>query len=58
MQTYFERIMNGTKEDVVDELESAIRWARGLSEEQWEAILRFPGGLRAFIYNAMEKQPE
>ena len=54
-QTHFERIMNGTKEDVVNELEAAIRWARDLSEGQWKTILSNPGGLRAFIYETMEK---
>jgi len=51
----FDRILNGTEEDLVDELEKAITWARELDEDQWNDILNSRGGLRGFIRETMEK---
>lgn len=52
-QTHFDRVLNGSKEEIVDELEKAIRWARKLPAKQWEMIEKSEGGLRAFIYETM-----
>ena len=50
METNFERIKNGTEEDMVDEFEKVIRWARNLTHKEWYAITNdVHGGLRHFI---------
>lgn len=54
-QCNFDRVLNGTREDLVGELEKAIVWARELSEKEWDSIVNSPGGLRGFIYETMEK---
>ena len=51
----FDRVLNGTREDLVDELEKAIKWARALSAKEWDSIVNGPGGLRGFIVETMEK---
>lgn len=53
-QSRFDRIQNGTKEDVVDELEEVIKWAWKLPKKQREAIIARNGGLRQFIRDVME----
>ena len=53
-QSRFDRIQNGTKEDVVDELEKVITWAWKLPKKQQEAIIARNGGLRQFIRDVME----
>lgn len=50
METNFERIKKGTEEDMVDEFEKVIRWARNLTPKEWDAITHdVRGGLRHFI---------
>lgn len=58
MASYFDRVLNGTKKDVIDELEQVIRWARGLSPAQWANIENSSGGLRGFIREVMELDVE
>lgn len=53
--SHFDRVLSGTRDDLVDELEKAIKWARALSEKEWDSIVSGPGGLRGFIFEAMEK---
>lgn len=53
-QSRFDRIRNGTEEDVVDELEKVIEWAWKLPKKQREAIINSNGGLRQFIRDVME----
>lgn len=55
---HFDRIRNGTNEDIVEELEKAIVWARSLTGRQWNAITNSPGGLKAFIRETMERNGE
>ena len=56
METRFEHILNGTEDDLVDELERVIKWARSLTPRQWAAINNdVRGGLRHFIREAMEQ---
>ena len=55
MQTYFEKIMNGTRADLTDELEKAIRWAHNITDKEWTQINNAPGGLRRFIRETMER---
>lgn len=55
---HFDRIRNGTNEDIVEELEKAITWARDLPAKQWKAITSSPGGLKAFIRETMERNEQ
>ena len=57
-QSHFDRILNGTKDDLVDELERVITWARGLTEAEWRAIMNSSGGLKQFIRDTMENTVE
>ena len=58
MKSYFDRLLNGTKKDIIDELELAIRWARDLTPTEWAAIEKRPDGLRGYIREAMEMKVE
>ena len=54
METHFDRVVNGTKDDLLDEFEKAIVWARCLTPTLWNAIVSSPDGLRGFIRDAMD----
>lgn len=36
--THYERLMNGTKEDMVNEIVLVAKWARNLSSADWNNI--------------------
>ena len=56
METIFKRIKSGTVEDMVDEFEKVIRWARELKPDEWYAINHdVHGGLRHFIRETLER---
>ena len=54
METYFDRVLNGTKDDLLDELEKAIIWGHCLTPALWNAIVSSPGGLRGYISEVMD----
>lgn len=54
--THYERLMNGTKEDLVAELVLVAEWARALSATDWHNITHSPGGLRQFVRNTLDRQ--
>jgi hypothetical protein len=54
--THFEKIKYGSENDIVDELEAAIKWARGLNVRDWNLINKSRDGLRGFIRKCMEEQ--
>ena len=54
--TYYERLMNGTKEDLVAELVLVAEWARALSAIDWYNITHGPGGLRQFVRDSLNNE--
>jgi len=54
--TYCERLMRGTKEDLINELVLAIKWARNLSEADWNAITTGSGGLEKFVCDTLDNK--
>lgn len=54
--THYERLMNGTKEDLVAELVLVAEWARELSASDWYNIKHSPGGLRQFVRDTLDRK--
>lgn len=54
--THYERLMNGTKEDLVAELVLVAEWARKLKESDWYNITHSPGGLKQFVRKTLDNE--
>lgn len=52
--THYEKLMNGTKEDMVHELVLAIKWARELPEKDWKCIVNGWRGLEGFVQDTLD----
>lgn len=54
--THYERLINGTKEDLVAELVLVAEWARELYATDWYNITHSPGGLRQFVRDTLDTE--
>ena len=52
--TYYEKLANGTKEDLINELVLVITWARGLSNRDWRDINSV--GLEQFVRDTLDNE--
>lgn len=48
--THYEKLMNGTKEDMINELVLAIKWAHELPAKDWNCI---KGDLKQFVRDVL-----
>ena len=54
--TYYEKLKNSTKEDLVAELVLVAEWARALSATDWHNITHSSGGLRQFVRETLDNE--
>lgn len=54
--THYERLMNGTKEDLIKEFVEIAKWARHLSSKDWTSILWSEGGLENFMREVLDNE--
>lgn len=54
--TLYEKLSNGTKEDLVNELVLVAKWARNLSNEDWNNITTGWGGLEKFVRDTLDRK--
>lgn len=52
--TRYEKLIKGTKEDMINEFVLAIKWAKGLSTKDWNAIVNGWGGLEKFVQDVLD----
>lgn len=51
--TRYEKLINGTKEELVNEFVLVAKWARGLSNKDWNVITTGWGGLEKFVEDTL-----
>ena len=54
--THYERLMNGTKEDLITELVKVAHWARNLPSKDWTSILWSTDGLEGFVRETLDNE--
>ena len=54
--THYERLMGGTKEDLVKELVEVAKWARNLPSKDWTNIIWSTGGLEGFVRETLDNE--
>lgn len=54
--THYERLMNGTKEDLIAELVLVAKWARNLPSKDWTNILWSTDGLEGFVRETLDNE--
>lgn len=52
--TRYEKLMSGTKEDLINEFILVAKWARDLSSADWRNITTGWGGLEKFVRDALD----
>ena len=54
--THYERLMGGTKEDLVKELVEVAKWARNLPSKDWTNIILSTDGLEGFVRETLDNE--
>ena len=54
--THYEKLIAGTKEDMVNEIVLVAKWARNLSSADWNAITIGWGGLEKFVRDTLDRK--
>ena len=54
--THYERLMSGTKEDLIAELVAVAKWARHLPSKEWTSILWSTDGLEGFVRETLDNE--
>ena len=54
--THYERLMNGTKENLIAELVAVAKWARHLPSKDWTSILWSTDGLEGFVRETLDNE--
>lgn len=54
--TLYEKLMNGTKEDLIHEFVLVAKWARELSNADWNSITIGQGGLEKFVQDTLDRK--
>lgn len=54
--THYERLINGTKEDLIKEFAEVAKWARHLPSKEWTSILWSTDGLEGFVRETLDNE--
>ena len=52
--TRYEKLISGTKEDLINEIVLVAKWARELTNMEWKCITQGWGGLEGFVRETLD----
>ena len=56
--TRYEKLINGTKQDMVADFVLAIKWARELPTKDWSALVNGWPGLEGLVCEVLDQEVE
>lgn len=56
--TRYEKLISGTKEELMDEFLLAMTWARNLPDHEWNCIVNGWPGLNGLVSEIFDKEVE
>ncbi len=56
--TRYEKLINGTKEELVNEFLLAMTWARNVPDHEWNLIINGWPGLEGLVSEVLDKEVE